>query len=341
MRKINLLVVVLTTSDIVRLERCLYSAECQIPVLESDITMISDIKIVVNTTDKEYEKSVVEKFGSRYDVKVTHCDGTPGTGKNSVFDFFRSQEKNYDYLFQVDGDDVLYPTAFHELARYFKDDWDVVSFQSMDWMTTNFIKEMSHISIIPDKVWLYSWLNNQVNLRSIPQFKYVTDEGFGSTGERIFTPGTSMVLSKKLLTEYAETRHTNEIKLFEDYYFYLQLFKLHLDKKIKMCHINNSYIYLYDRTNENSVSTINCYYGPKELNLLTGFCRDNDMAEKHPRDCLEFISNSRLDFADHRDRIFWVRHLLDKYPTDMKGLDLKKLKSENDKIEEEWKKRTE
>jgi len=329
MFKVKLLVVPLTSGDLTRLKRCVYTVENQIPVREKDIQIDYDIKIVVNTKNQEYIQEVMDEFGDRYHVEVTESDGTPGTGKNSVFDFFRSQKKNYDYLFQIDGDDCIYPTAMHELSRYFKEAWDVVSFQSMDWISTNKSdNSMPFCDVIPGKLWVYSWLDNQINLRTIPAFKYVNDEGFGKEGGRIFTPGTSMVLSRKFLKNHPDTRHTNKIKLFEDYYFFLQLFNLHLKKKIRMCHVNNSFIYLYDRTNENSVSTHNCFYNNTEISLLLGYAKENDMMDSHPKDDLPFIQSERLDFSENKDKIHWIRHLVSKFPVPMKSLDLEKMKKE-------------
>ena len=94
-----------------------------------------------------------------------------------------------------------------------------------------------------------------------------------------------------------------------------------------MCSINNSYIYLYDRTNENSVSTQNCFYGPKELGILRGFCEENNMMDKHPTTDMEFLRTGRPQYTDRRDKIFWMRHLISKFPDiKMNSIDLEKKK---------------
>lgn len=321
-KKIKLLVAILTSSDIGRLRRCIDSVEGQI----KNVPIEFDIKIVVNTLNPEYEKAVQDALADQYPIEITKSDGTPGTGKNAVFDFFRKQRKKYDYLFQIDGDDMLYPTAFYQLNEYFQDEWDVVSFQSMDWISTNYTKSMPHAPIIPDRLWLYSWCQEERNLREIPSFVYVTDPEFATKGGKIFTPGTSMVLSRKMLMNHADVRHTNEIKLFEDYLYFLKLFNLHVKGDIKMCHINNSYIYIYDRTNEDSISTHNCYYGKKELNLLLDFCKNNDIIDKHPLRDLEFVRIGKPDFLEDKDKIFWIRRLISKYPVKMhsSSADMKK-----------------
>ena len=327
MNKVKLLFVPLTSGDIHRLRRCIYSLESLIPVNEDDIKIEYDIKIVVNTKDKDYENLVTEEFSGKYHVEITESDGTPGTGKNAVFDFFRKQKKRYDYLFQIDGDDMLYPCALGQVSKYFLAGWDVVSFQSMDWISTNYTTQMSHSPIIPEKLWLYSWCDQEVNLREIQAFEYVTDKDFGKKGGRIFTPGTSMILSRKMLKNHPDVRHTNKIKLFEDYLYFLKLFNLHVKGHIRMCSVNNSYIYIYDRTNENSVSTQNCYYGQKELGMLTGFCKDNNIMDKHPTRDMEFIRTGTLKWVERKDKIFWIRHLISKFPDiKMNSADLTKKK---------------
>lgn len=336
--ELHLLTAILTSGDFGRLARAIDSVECQTPSQIFDIK--NEIVVIVNTQDPNYANEVLTKLSPKgYTVVVTESDGTPGTGKNSVFDYFRERTEkgdHFDYLFQIDGDDFLYPSAFWQLTEVLKksDMADVISFQSMDWLSTNFTEKMSYAIIEQNKTWLYSWCQAEPNLREASQFVYVTDEGFGTTG-RIFTPGTTMFLSRKFLVEYP-TYHTNEIKLFEDYLYYLKVFKLHLDGKIKMCHINNSFLYVYDKTNENSVSTHNCFYGPKEINLLKGFVQENDMMEKTPATDMEFYQAGEPRHFSLRDKIIWVKYMTAKYPVKMKSLDIKeKVQEQKAKISQQ------
>lgn len=323
MKKSKILIVPLTSGDLNRLKRCIYTIENQVQPDNHEIEY--DIKIVVNTKDAEYANQVKCELGDRYHVEITYSDGTPGTGKNSVFDFFRKQKEKYDYLFQIDGDDFLYPSCFTQLSKFIDQGWDIVSFQSMDWMSTNFTDKMPYAPIIENKLWIYSWCDNEINLREIEAFKYVSDADFG-TGGRIFTPGTSMFLGKNFLNHFPNTKHTNKIKLFEDYLFFLKLFHHHLKGDIKMCHTNNSYMYVYDKANETSISTHNCFYGQKELDILKGYCKQNDMMDKHPKKDLEFIRLGPVDFFEMPDKILWIKHVIEKFPVKLNSLDVGKQK---------------
>lgn len=324
--KTKILIVPLTSGDLSRLKRCIYTIENQVQPENHEIEF--DIKIVVNTKNLDYIEEVKKELSDKYHVEITLSDGTPGTGKNSVFDFFRKQKTKYDYLFQIDGDDFLYPSCFTQLAKFIEQKWDVVSFQSMDWMSTVFTDKMPYAPIIDNKLWIYSWCSNEINLREIAAFKYVSDDEFG-TGGRIFTPGTSMFLSGNFLRLHPNTRHTNKIKLFEDYLFFLKLFNHHLKGDIKMCHTNNSFMYVYDKANDTSISTHNCFYGQQELDILKGYCKQNNMMDKHPKKDLEFIRLGDVDFFEMPDKILWIKHVIEKFPCKLNSLDISKEKQKN------------
>lgn len=112
--------------------------------------------------------------------------------------------------------------------------------------------------------------------------------------------------------------------MFEDYLFYLKLFNLHLNGKIKMCHTNNSYMYVYDKANEHSVSTKNFLYSHKEINILRGFAQRNKMMDKHPREHLPFVKLGVPMHFNLKDKVLWVRMCMMKYPADLKSLDPEK-----------------
>lgn len=326
--KLSVLIVPLASGDIIRLKRCIYSVEKQFTTEDMDIELEWDMHIVVNSQDQEFIQQVKDELCDKYHVVFTRSDGTPGTGKNSVFDYFRRQKNQYDYLFQIDGDDFIYPCAMRQISKTLSkaNKPDIVSFQSMDWLSTNFTEQMQHAEISKGKLWLYSWCKNEPNLREIKDFVYVDDPNFGKKG-RIFTPGTSMILSGDLLRTQYNLRHTNTIKLFEDYYFYLKLFNLHIRKEARMIHTNHSFYYVYDKTNEHSISTNNCFYSPKEIGLLTGFAKENNLMDKHPKDHLEFI---RLEDTEMElsDKVVFVRNMVDKFPCKMKSLDDNRIKEQ-------------
>lgn len=73
-----------------------------------------DLVIVLNSTNWEYvEQAEAWCQAEGIDYHVTESDGTPATGKNSVFDLFLASDN--DYMVLVDGDDFITP---HGLVVY-------------------------------------------------------------------------------------------------------------------------------------------------------------------------------------------------------------------------------
>lgn len=68
----------------------------------------SQLHVVINTLDKDYEKNAVNWCEeNEIDYNITESDGTATTGKNSVLDLFLGSPN--DYMVLIDGDDFLTP----------------------------------------------------------------------------------------------------------------------------------------------------------------------------------------------------------------------------------------
>lgn len=74
----------------------------------------NDLVIILNSLNKQYLLDA-ESWCIENDIEyyITESDGTPATGKNSVFDIFLKSEN--DYMVLVDGDDFITP---HGLLVY-------------------------------------------------------------------------------------------------------------------------------------------------------------------------------------------------------------------------------
>lgn len=94
--KDNTLVSILTTSDVDRCVRAYQSVGDH------------DKVIIVNTPDPNYYSLVVDRLPDATVIE-TPCNGTPGQGKQSVWDYFLTT--SYDYLIMLEGDDVFLPGA--------------------------------------------------------------------------------------------------------------------------------------------------------------------------------------------------------------------------------------
>lgn len=115
MGDVRVLVTILVSSDLSRAIRCIRSCEIQ-----KDHNLDYETHVIINTLDKEFESQMVDYCNwSGKSFVITKSDGTPSTGKNSVFEIF-DKKKEFTHLIQIDGDDFLYPTFLKHIERHLK-----------------------------------------------------------------------------------------------------------------------------------------------------------------------------------------------------------------------------
>ena len=111
-KDIKIFIAVLVSSDILRVTRCIKTCQLQI-----DHNLDFELCVVINTKNDDFKNEMIEyceSLGIRY--VVTKSDGTPSTGKNSVFTVF--DKTDCTHLIQIDGDDFLYPTFLKHIERH-------------------------------------------------------------------------------------------------------------------------------------------------------------------------------------------------------------------------------
>lgn len=103
----NILLAILTSEKIHKLERCIESV---IPQVD-----LSNIVIIINSLDENYTTQA-QTLANRYNIKhvVTESNGKPGKGKNSLIEYFLNSE--FSHVIPVDGDDMLLPNAVEKLT---------------------------------------------------------------------------------------------------------------------------------------------------------------------------------------------------------------------------------
>ena len=99
----NTLVSILTTSDSNACVRAYHSVGDH------------DTVIIVNTLDPDYHTELISKLPDAT-IITTPCNGTPGLGKQSVWDYFLTT--SYDYLIMMEGDDVFLPGAVDRITSW-------------------------------------------------------------------------------------------------------------------------------------------------------------------------------------------------------------------------------
>lgn len=108
----NILVSILTSAKLDKLERCIKSALTQVAA--------SNVMVIINSLDEAYQKDAA-LLSDRYNVKsiVTESNGKPGKGKNALIKCFLDTE--FAHVIPVDGDDMLLPNAVDRLVQLCND----------------------------------------------------------------------------------------------------------------------------------------------------------------------------------------------------------------------------
>jgi hypothetical protein len=238
----RVLIAALSHKDPVRLQRLIRSIEKQVGFFFD-----YDLKVVINTMDKEYAPGL--KARVPYEIIETESNGMPGKGKNSVIDLFASRPE-YDYCVMIDGDDCLYPTAFEQIGEMLKHNPDIIGLQTND-AVENLERENRRIKLSGD-LWLYSWFDEMENWHANPGFKHLTmrnkDLGQQTTPDRIF------LISRKVLD--FNLRCSEVLPVYEDYVLSLHSQYLYLNHGLRYFHTSTTYVYLYDKTNDQSTCKV-------------------------------------------------------------------------------------
>jgi len=111
----KVLVTILTSSDLEILDLTFQTVSRQL-ISESRVTFHP--LVIVNTKKEGYADLVRERLLEKYqftNVIETTSNGKPGKGHNSAFYYFVTHPE-YDWHFPMDGDDILFPTTFWQLA---------------------------------------------------------------------------------------------------------------------------------------------------------------------------------------------------------------------------------
>ncbi len=240
----NILAVILTSSDVKKARRVYESLK------NSSKSVTMDIDIIVNTLNKKYINEVRREFKKdKLLIVETESNGLCGKGKNSVLDHFRNHKNNYDYLLPIDGDDFFYPSAFEQFEKALSVGPDILGLQISDELiSVSPVIENPYVHKVIDNVALHSWNDEEWNLsKKFP--KDVSKPVLNQT-----TPDRTMLLSEKLLKEEKKLCFPENLVFYDDYSFNVRLFEAALNRNYSYAQFTSSYCYIYDKTNEASVS---------------------------------------------------------------------------------------
>lgn len=236
----KLLTAILTSEDLPRLERCIKS------LMQSE----PDCLVVCNSTNSQFQIDA-EKLCAKFPVKFvnTESNGKLGKGKNAVLEQFIKTD--YDYLFQVDGDDFVYPGAIKKVSDIInRHDFDVLALtESEVWDGTDLhrINEWITTDKFRDKInKILATFDPENLMKAVQNCKIgeeITDDKSGL--HRV------IVWSKKAATKF----RFDENLMVADSPGYLDLKLMHLREEIKLELTNAKSIYIYDQTIQTAISS--------------------------------------------------------------------------------------
>jgi len=212
-----------------------------------------EIMIIVNTLDEGFYQDVMYEFGKNNYAKLrkiirTESNGSPGKGHNSVLKTFY-KDYRYDNLIMLDGDDFLFPNAIQRINNVrIAENSDVISLYGNTKIVTNRanynkLKNQQDCSISTYNLQFHYNVEQCKNITSL------TNE-FNTT---LATPGRLICINRKLLSKYIQL-YDERMYIYDDFMTTVLLYKEDKNPQFNITHLSDSYIYLYNAVNEDSVS---------------------------------------------------------------------------------------
>lgn len=244
----KILVAILTSGQIDKLERCILSVLPQM--------IKQDVVVIINTIDELYAQSALTLAKSLgVTALVTASNGRPGKGKNALINYFLSTD--YTHVIPVDGDDILLPTAVIRLATLtHSSQADVIGLIDSLGLLTN--------EILPCEVILKSeeyrnrvQVNMDKNTRRqfnlhVAKIRRISNE-HGNFFNRFVI--LSRIAAKAI-------SYDEELSGAEDIKQGLFLKLLHYDGTLKYVVVSSEDIYMYDVTGESIMVSLVCKSDP-------------------------------------------------------------------------------
>lgn len=259
----NVLVTILTSGDIEILEVCFQSVLYQshkIDICKEVHNTLFHPVVIVNTTNPSYYDEVVKLLREKYNftnVVQSESNGRPGKGHNSEIEHFKNNPQ-YDWIFPVDGDDVIYPTAFLQIASLLnttvptEQSFDVLLHIGLDCVH----KQSLCGSVVIDKGIFMQTIFQETNL--LEDRNHVINDPFdvNTPINKLQCPGRIFMLNRKAVTITNPAIHWDEdCEMLEDFRPYLATVYHHKHLNLRVAGTSNRYIYIHNKLNENTVTT--------------------------------------------------------------------------------------
>jgi hypothetical protein len=176
-------------------------------------------------------------------VVTTESNGTPGRGHNSVLRLFESMGPKYTHLVMVDGDDTLYPSAFHQLEKTLERAPDVVHLMCNDSVVAGVhAPHLKTVGMAPGNLW-----ENPTMVKTIGN-PFQTPLRLSA----IRTPSRILLVNQK---GSRAVRYDEKMIVYDDYPAFLGVVEATISNQIRSFVISDTCVYCYNQMDDDSTSS--------------------------------------------------------------------------------------
>ena len=236
----KIMLTMLTHNCTKRLKRLVQSAMEVTPVPGVEFCPV----VIVNSMNPDYYEQVLA-LDLPVPVINTESNGKPGKGKNACLDYFL--KSNCDFVSQIDGDDIIYPTFLQSLFNHIRHYpcIDVLGVVPTDVITID--QDIGgHYIDLPGPLSGHVW---GISLVAPPGKDYGPAESHIWREHLPYSHDFIILQSRKS----AAIKMSEDLPVAEDHLYTMQLLSEH--QKGNLCYFNtmSSDMYVIDRTTDGSV----------------------------------------------------------------------------------------
>ena len=210
-----------------------------------------EVRIVVNSRVEGYHEAVLQQ-GFPFPVVDSVSNGKCGMGKNACLDVFLQSDA--DYLSQIDGDDIVYPSYLQSLVNHLHHypNIDVLGVVPADSLFDHDNVDVGYNWWVNDKFFASIWSSSMI----------APDENMGPQRGHLFTQHAPCTMDMILLRsrQSAEIRFNEEIGNGEDHVHSYQLLGEHQRGNLRYFLSMSSDIFCGDRTAQESIQKTHDYW---------------------------------------------------------------------------------
>ncbi len=205
------------------------------------------VYVVVNSLAEGYAETVKAALRgaglSDCIVVTTESNGTPGKGHNSVFRLFESMSQRYTHLVVVDGDDTLYPPAFHQLEKTLERAPDVIHLMCNDSVVAGVhAPHLKTVGMAPGNLWENPSMVSTIGNPFQTPLKL----------SAVRTPSRILLVNQK---GSKAVHYDEQMVVYDDYPAFLGVVEATISNQIRSFVISDTCVYCYNQMDDDSVSS--------------------------------------------------------------------------------------